>query len=176
MFKKLMLVLGLLVFAGVGAASAQDGKGDVHFGWLSVGTSHVIREGHIFFVGEFSGINSDMGAGAMFDHAATKCPASFDVNFLTQRLTADGHCTTTLTTGDAYYVQWHCEGSLEGGTGAGPYPLGQGGCVGDLTVTGATGALEGMTGGGTFVGYTILFHPDGTGSGYSILNYDFDMP
>lgn len=169
----------LSLFAGVGlasAASAEEINVDAHFGWLSVGVSHTIQEGHILFLGEFSGSATDMGAGTILDGAALKCPAWFDVNFLTGRLEAGGHCVTTLSTGDAFYGSWHCEAEL-GAAGPGGYlPLGPNPCEGGLTVFNGTGALEGITGGNTFQGFTLLFHPDGTGSGYTTLQYSLVLP
>lgn len=172
-----------LAFASVSAglavgstASAEELNVDTYLGWLSVGTVFTIQEGHLFFVGEFSGSVTDMGAGTILDGAALQCPAWFDINYLTGVLSAGGHCVTTLSTGDAFFGSWECEGLL-GASGPGGYlPLGPNACVGGLTVTGATGALEGMTGGNIIEGFTLLFHPDGKGSGYTNLQYNLNLP
>ena len=158
------------------SASAEELNVDTYLGWLSVGTVHTIQEGHLYFVGEFSGSVTDMGAGTILDGAAQRCPAWFDINYLTGVLSAGGHCVITLSTGDAFFGSWECDGLL-GASGPGGYlPLGPNACVGGLTVTGATGALEGMTGGNIFEGFTLLFHPDGKGSGYNNLQYSLNLP
>lgn len=157
-------------------ASAEELKVDAHFGWLSVGMVYTIQEGHLFFLGEFSGSVTDMGAGTVVDGAALQCPAWFDINYLTGVLSAGGHCVTTLRSGDAFFGEWQCSGPL-GESGPGGYmPLGPAPCDGGLTVVGGTGALAGMTGGNTFQGFTLFFHPDGKGSGYTSIQYDLNLP
>lgn len=173
------LLQGVVISAACLAAApsrAETLTVDTNFGWLSVGSSTTISEGHVFWLGEFSGTLSDMGAGTILDHAAVQCPAWFDINFVTGVRTAGGYCVTTLTTGDTYQISFTYEGSLAGATGAGPYPLGPDGGRGVGTVVGATGALAGTTGGNIFEAYTVLFHPDGKGSGYSILRFTLNLP
>lgn len=166
----------IALLSATGPATATELNVDTHFGWLSVGTTFTIQEGHLYFVGEFSGSMTDMGAGSILDGGALQCPAWFDVNYLTGILSAGGHCVTTLSTGDAFFGEWECEGAL-GPSGPGGYlPLGSNACEGGLTVTGATGALEGLTGGNTFQGFTLLFHPDGKGSGYTTLQFRLVVP
>lgn len=162
--------------AAVTSATAEEVNVDARFGWLSVGTLFTIQEGHLYFLGEFSGSVTDMGAGSIVDGAALQCPAWFDINYLTGVLSAGGHCVTTLSSGDAFFGSFECDGQL-GASGPGGYlPLGPNACEGGLTVTGATGALEGVSGGNTFQGFTLFFHPDGKGSGYTDLQYSLDLP
>ena len=181
MRKAIKTILITLASAAMGlavanSASAEELDVDGHFGWLSVGTVFTIQEGHLFFIGEFSGSVTDMGAGTILDRAALQCPAWFDINYLTGVLSAGGHCVTTLSTADTFFGAWECDGLL-GAAGPGGYmPLGPNACEGGLTVTGATGDLEGMTGGNTSQGFTLLFHPDGKGSGYTTLQYSLDLP
>lgn len=171
------LALGLGLLAS-GPADAEEVKAEVNFAWLSVGTSFTISEGHIYWVGEFSGTSSDVAGGnSIFDNSASQCPAWFDIDFPNQKSAAGGYCVTTLASGDTVQISWHCEGSLAGATGQGPFPFGKDNpCNGVSTVVGGTGKLAKATGGNTFLGRTILFHPDGKGSGLSPITWHLVIP
>lgn len=165
------------VVAGQPALSAETHAFTSHFGWLSVGASHQLNEGHIYWVGEFSGSATNMGADAKFDNMAMKCPAWFDVDFPNNRTTAGGYCIATLQSGDSFFISWTCESALDGATGAGAMPFGANRCNGESTIIGGTGALSGVSGRGVLRdGMTILFHPDGKGSGSTVNEWTIALP
>jgi hypothetical protein len=113
----------------------------------------------------------------MFKTVAWQCPGWFDVNFGTQKMSGGGHCVATMTSGDVFYLDWACEGGLAGATGTGPLPFGRdNACSGKGTITGGTGSLQGITGSNELQAVSVLFHPDGKGSGVTENTWRIVLP
>lgn len=172
--------LSLLAFSPLALAVpavAAEATFDSYYGWLSVGTTYNVNEGHAYWLGEFSGTSTSSNAPEAFRTIAWQCPGWFDVDFPNGRLQAGGYCTATVATGDVFYLAWTCGGSLAGATGKGPFPFGaDNACDGSGTITGGTGALSGISGGNALKGFTFLFHPDGKGSGYTMNEWRVTLP
>jgi hypothetical protein len=142
-----------------GAASAEDWKMTGEFGWFGVGKAHQIEEGHIYWVGEFSGtFFNDKGEGSLFHRAGMKCPGFQDLDFNNMKSTAGGYCIITDTDGDQAYLSWSIP---SGDTVRGP---------GTFEYTGGTGKYEEISGSNTFVAATQVNWADGTASGYATFN------
>lgn len=173
----ILLGAGLLTAFGSQRAAAEEHSFESYFGYLSVGTSYTINEGHIYWVGEFSGTATNNGTDPAFNNMALQCPSWFDVDFPNMRTNAGGYCVMTTTSGDALYMSWECGSTLdETAIGVGPVPFGNATCVGGGQVTGGSGELEGITGEFAMDGQIILFHPDGKSSGFSILDWTIETP
>lgn len=164
--KRLVAAVIVAISAMTASAQAEDLKLDTYFGWLSVGTTYTIVEGHVFWVGEFSGTMTDNGAGSILDNAAIQCPAWFDIDFNNNTASAGGYCITT-TAGGGYVISWTCTG--------GP-PFSGIPCDGGSEVIAASGEFEGLTGTTAFQATTVLFHPNGNGSGFSTIQLDLNLP
>lgn len=170
-----MICAAVLAVGGAGYAQAEEVAFSSFFGWQSSGPTYAIGEGHVFSLGEFSGTSTSAEAPESMQTIAWQCPGAFDIDFTTGQATASGFCVATLLSGDAFYLEWTCEEALSG-TGSGPMPLGEAGCIGEGTIVGGTGELAGITGGNSFTAHTVLFHPDGKGSGYTENDWRIAMP
>lgn len=153
----MLLAAALTTSAQAAEFKAKSGV----FAWLSVGTVYALEEGHILWIGEFSGTSLDNGAGTFLDHAGVQCPGYLDVLASAGTAKGAGSCIWTLTSGDKVFASWQCEGGA---------PMSGKACDGPLTVTGGTGKMAGIAGSWNFHAYTVAFHPDGKGSGYSDLD------
>ncbi len=157
------LAIGAVFGLGVAIATsswAEEMKPTGEFGWFGVGTAHVIEEGHVYWVGEFSGtFFADDGDASPMHRAAVKCPAFNDLDFNKNESGAGGYCIVTDGDGDIAYLSWQI-------------PWSEGTVTGDGTFewTGGTGKYDGITGTNTFTGVTTVNHADGTASGYAIWN------
>jgi hypothetical protein len=154
LFLIIVLSAGLIVSGGI---RAEEAKPIGNFGWLGVGKVFQLEKGHIYWVGEFSGgFTSDKGKGP-FDGTGWKCPASNDLDFNNKKNKAMGYCIISDPGGDLAYISWQCQGDTQI-------------CNGTFDFTGGTGKYQGISGGNTFVGHTQVNWPDGTASGYSVIN------
>lgn len=82
------LRLGVVIAASIcaGGAYAEDLKLRESFGWMAVGKAFSLEQGHVYWVGEFTGtFFNDEGPGGPVDRAGVKCPAWNDLNFVTKR-------------------------------------------------------------------------------------------
>jgi hypothetical protein len=60
------------------------------------------REGHVYFVGEFSGtFFNDKGKDSLFDKAGVKCPAFNDLDLNNKKGKAGGYWTISDATGSS---------------------------------------------------------------------------
>jgi len=159
-----VLVAGALVAAPAMSAGFQ---GPGYFGWLSIGTTYPLEDGHLLWLGQFSGVNGNSGAGAILENASVQCPGYLDIDAKTGTAKGEGYCVYITPSGDKAYSTWHCEGGA---------PMSGKPCVGGAEFSGGTGKLEGLSGKSTFDANTVAFHPDGTGSGYTTITYDLTLP
>ncbi len=156
-----VVALGLATGASAtesGGAEAAKWKAEGEFGWLGTGKAYQIEEGHIYWVGEFTGtFFNDKGKGSLFHRAGVKCPAYNDLDFNNKTSSASGYCIITDTDGDQAYLNW---------SGAGDTVVANG----TFKYTGGTGKYEGSKGSNTFVGVTQVNWQDGTSTGYATWN------
>lgn len=155
--------------AGTFAAPAMsaDYQGPGYFGWLSVGTTYPLEDGHLLWLGQFSGINGNSGADAILENASVQCPGYLDIDAKTGTAKGAGYCVYITPAGDKAFSTWHCEGGA---------PMSGKPCAGGAEFSGGTGKLEGLSGTSRFDGNTVAFHPDGTGSGYTTITFDLTLP
>jgi hypothetical protein len=151
------LSAGLIMSGGTRAEEGLVGQ----LGFFGVGKAYEIEKGHFFWVGEFSGtFFSDKGEKGVFDHAGVKCPAWDDSDVNNKKDKAGGYCTFTDLSGDQAYMTWQDGGSTEvGARNPGTY-----------TWTGGTGKYKEIKGNGVYFAVTSVNWPDGTASGYSVMN------
>lgn len=157
---KILAQLAMLSAAAMlaGSAHADDMKLVGNFGWLGVGKAYTLEQGHIYWVGEFTGtFFNDKGSGSPLDRAGVKCPAWQELNFVTKKGVAAGMCIMNDAAGDQVFLSWKCEG-VPGGP-----------CKGTFDVTSGTGKYKGASGSNTFAGVTVSWK-DGTATGYSTWN------
>lgn len=142
----------------VGSAQAEEMKLVGSFGWTAIGKVYPMGQGHIYWVGEFTGtFFNEKGAGSPLDRAGVKCPAWQDLNFADKKGMAAGMCIMNDANGDQVYLKWQCEG-----------PAG-GQCKGPFEYTGGSGKYKGASGASSFTGVTVNWK-DGTATGYSDWN------
>jgi hypothetical protein len=160
-------------------ALATEHSFEAYFGWVLTGVNYTIDPGHLVTLGEFSGTSTSSGADVPkgLETIAWQCPGTFDVDFPNNKVTGSGYCTATAISGDAFYFKWNCTGGLDGATGKGALPFGKGNsCNGGGTITGGTGALKGLKGKDELMGFTLLVHPDGKASGYTLNKWTVELP
>lgn len=140
------------------SAHAEDWKIVGSFGWTGIGKAYQLEQGHLYWVGEFTGtFFNDKGAGSPLDRAGVKCPAWNDLDFNTKQGTAEGRCIMNDASGDQAYLTWKCAGETGGM------------CKGTFDYTGGTGKYKGIGGSYTFSGMTMNWK-DGTATGFSLWN------
>ncbi|MCH7553011.1 MAG: hypothetical protein IIC82_03315 [Chloroflexi bacterium] len=149
-----------LVFVLGGTAQAQlakSGKFTGHFGFYSVGQIFEIEEGHLFWVGEFTGtFFNDAGSGVMHQ-ASTKCPSSNDIYGGVGH--AQGYCIVTDSDGDKAFLSWNCEG-----------PAGKQ-CDGTFDWTAGTGKYTGIQGKNTFQATFVT-----ASEGFALWQVNYKLP
>ncbi len=130
-------VVVLLLGTSAEAQPAKQGKYRGTFGNWGVGTVHELEKGHVFFVGEFSGVFFNDVANGFIDKTSVSCPGVNDlVNGVS--LANSGYCIVTDKDGDKAYLVWK-------GKGTGPNVGG-----GDFQWTGGTGKYAGIKGNNTY--------------------------
>lgn len=163
---KYALICGAAAMAFGTASPAAEIKSDGVFGWLSVGTTFQIEEGHLFWVGQFSGIGTDVGEATVFDKIAVQCPGTLDITLADGSAHGAGYCIWTAANGDKMFGSWQCAGGA---------PMSGKACDGTTTIISGTGMFAGATGTSTFQGFTVAFQQDGNGSGYSLTHSDYTL-
>lgn len=155
------IALAACLAAGAPKAIAEDLKLVGSFGWVGIGKVYPLEQGHLFWVGEFTGtFFNDKGKGSPFDRAGVKCPGYQDIDFNKKHGVAAGSCIMNDLNGDQAYLSWKCEGDAVSFS-----------CKGTNQYTGGTGKYKGVSGAGTFSGTTVNWK-DGTATGFSIFNRD----
>lgn len=152
------------VIAGMAAATfglpaaAQDWKVTGEYGWLGVGKAYQIEEGHLYWVGDFSGtFFNDKGEGSLLHRVGLKCPAYNDIDLNKKKNKVGGYCVIIDPDGDQAYLTFDGEGDTVRLSGTFEY-------------TGGTGKYQGISGGNTWFGVTQVNWKDGTATGYSTWN------
>lgn len=139
-------------------AHAEDWIPTGDFGWLGVGKAYQLEKGHVYWVGEFSGIFiNDKGSESLFDHAGVRCPGSYDLDFARKQGRASGSCIIADPGGDQAYLTWVCDGDTVD-------------CRGTYEYTGGGGKYQAINGKGTFHAATRVNWPDGMASGHATWN------
>ena len=145
------LILVLVVGVTAQAQMPKQGKYRGMFSAWSAGTTHEIEQGHVFFVGAFSGVFFNDVANGFIDKSAVTCPGVFDiVNELA--IANHGYCTLTDKDGDKAFLIWKGQDTSPNVGG------------GDFQWTGGTGKYSGIKGNNTYQ-YTGI----GTTPAYSIV-------
>jgi len=107
------------------ATAALDGSGEVQ----QVATAQLMIQA------SYTGIVYFDEKQSPLDGAVVRCPATATVDTRSKQSSVSGYCTFTTQDGSEAYSQWKCSGN-------------KGSCEGELTITGGTGKLAGITGGG----------------------------
>ena len=155
--KLLPCVVSVTMGLVCGTAKAQDVKPAGIFGWLGVGKAFEIEKGHLYWVGEFSGLFTSDGGAGVLHLSGWKCPGATDTDNNSKKNKGTGYCVFSDPNGDQAYARWQCEGDV---------PV----CAGTFDFTGGTGKYSGISGHNSFTGHTQVMWPDGTLSGYSSIN------
>jgi hypothetical protein len=158
-------VTALVLTAGSTAAEEIVVEGGV-FGFAGMGEVFTLAEDHFYWVGKLTGTETNPGAG-LFEHVATQCPGWLDIDVAAGMQRGAGYCTNILPSGDTFVNTWSCEGTIEPNVCNGPHEVVEGS---------GTGALEGLTGTGTFEGTADVPHADGITSSYTVINWTFTLP
>jgi hypothetical protein len=146
------------------AEPAKSGEYKGLFGWLTIGKTYTIKEGHALFVGEFSGtFFNDSGEGTFLHKSAVACPGSYEFNFDDKRGIASGFCIVTDRDGDKAFLQWNCQGDTVE-------------CPGTFTWIGGTGKYTGLSGKNKFNGVLVGSGEHGNSMGYSYWEGNWKLP
>ena len=138
-----MAILVAVAMGLSGVASAEEGTVKAVASWEGRGQIFQIEPTKAIFMGAFSGIMYvETGSGAL-DALLMLCPGSQEIDLDDYTTLADGYCTFEHPSGDRVFAKWHCAGEV-------------GACMGNMTLTGGTGAYEGITGGGEMSVRTVL--------------------
>ena len=149
-----VVVVALLVGTSAEAQLAKQGKYRGTFGYWAVGTVHELEKGHIFWVGDFSGVFFDDVANGFIDKTSVSCAGVND--FLDGvSIAGHGYCVVTDKDGDKAYF-----GFKGKGTG------------GDFQWTSGTGKYTGIRGNNTYRFTGIGDTP----RGYAVWEGDWQLP
>ena len=91
-----------------------------------------------WLLGSFSGVMFVEDAQGALDAGQIVCPGTVELDLRSGKQKAEGRCVITGSKGDRVYARWACEGVHTVG------------CKGKFTLTGGTGAAQGITGEGDF--------------------------
>jgi hypothetical protein len=143
MIKKFFMALVLLGLTAAGNAVAPNGaraetQETIHaiVAWTGNGKSYEVGADHAVFVGALEGplyVQTDKG---WVPAGTATCPMIVDVDTTSAAQTAQGRCIVENPDGDMMFAEVTCRGVYRVG------------CDGTMTLTGGTGAFEGITGGG----------------------------
>ncbi len=131
------LVFVLVVGVTAEAQLPKQGKYRGMFGVQGSGTAHEIEKGHIFFVGDFSGVFFNEVAGGFIDKTSVTCPGVNDI-VSGVSIGNHGYCVVTDKDGDKAFIVWKGKGT-EPNVGGG-----------DAQWIGGTGKFAGVKGGHTY--------------------------
>jgi hypothetical protein len=132
-----VLALVLVVGATADAQLSKHGHWRGMFGARTTGTTYQIEKGHIFFVGDISGVFFNDVANGFLDKSSVDCPGVIDiVNGLS--IANHGYCIVTDKDGDKVFYVWK-------GKDTSPTVGG-----GTFQFTGGTGKYSGIKGPGTY--------------------------
>ncbi|MDX1433552.1 MAG: hypothetical protein R3286_14005 [Gammaproteobacteria bacterium] len=126
-----------------GAAHAQEGTAKALASWEGQGQIFQIEPTKAIFMGAFNGILYVETGDEALDALLMLCPGSQEISLDDYTTIASGYCTFEHASGDRVFAKWHCAGEV-------------GACNGNMTLTGGTGAFEGITGGGEMSVRTVL--------------------
>ena len=130
-------LFGLVAAVAPGDARAEtQEKIDAIVAWTGNGTSYEVGSERAVFVGALTGpvyVQTDKG---WVPSGIATCPMMIDVVTASAEQVAQGRCTLENPDGDMIYAEVTCRGIYRVG------------CDGTMTLTGGTGAFEGITGSG----------------------------
>jgi hypothetical protein len=118
------------------ANAATDQTVSVIVAWAGNGRTFETGENAAVFVGALTGpvfVETEQG---LVPSGAATCPVMVEIDLATAIQTAQGHCLIENPDGDRIYANVNCSGVFRIG------------CDGTITLTGGTGAFEGVTGSG----------------------------
>ncbi len=143
MSKKFFMALALIGLTAAGGLVASNSaraetQETIHaiVAWTGNGKSYEVGTDHAVFVGALEGpvyVQTDKG---WVPAGTATCPMIVDVNTASAAQSAQGRCIVENPDGDMIYAEVTCRGVYRVG------------CDGTMTLTGGSGAFEGITGGG----------------------------
>lgn len=138
MVKSIVAALALLVasVAAVDARAETQEKIDAIVAWTGNGTSYEVGSERAVFVGALSGPVYVQTEKGWVPSGTATCPMMIDVVTASAEQTAQGRCTIENPDGDMIYAEVTCRGVYRVG------------CDGTMTLTGGSGAFEGISGSG----------------------------
>jgi hypothetical protein len=111
--------------------------------WQAKGEVFQIGPDTLLLLGTFEGIMYiERGEGSL-DAAIFTCPATTRIRQFKDTLSSSGWCTLTSEDGDLAFAEFDCAGPRDA-------------CRGDFRLTGGSGALTGIEGGGEMIVRTAL--------------------
>lgn len=132
-----LALFGLVAAIAPGDARAEtQEKIDAIVAWTGNGTSYEVGSERAVFVGALTGpvyVQTDKG---WVPSGTATCPMMIDVVTASAEQAAQGRCTIENPDGDMIYAEVTCRGIYRVG------------CDGTMTLTGGTGAFEGISGTG----------------------------
>lgn len=127
------------LLARTAPAAAEEGTVNAVSAWQGQGRFYRVAKEQAFFVGAFSGMLFVETRQGDLDAAKLLCPATMELDVRSGAQSAEGRCVITTRGGDQVFGRFRCAGSYGGG------------CAGRFELTGGTGKLERITGGGDFL-------------------------
>lgn len=135
-----LFVVLMIGFGGTEPGSAAEQRSvDAFAAWQGRGQVYQTGPDAATFVGAFSGrFYLESGQGPL-DASYLTCPGIIEINLKDGSQTGQGRCTITAEDGARVFAQWRCSGRHLAG------------CDGEFTLTGGSGRLTGIKGGGPMV-------------------------
>jgi hypothetical protein len=108
----------------------------------ATGTFVRTSEKTAFFAGSLNGtfgVKEPKGPAGPLEGAAVSCAGVFHIDLSNEFQEGEGRCSLTARNGDQVFADWECGGEKEKG------------CKGSFEISGGTGGLQGIDGGGDFL-------------------------
>jgi hypothetical protein len=139
------IVLSMLVIIGSAlSAKAEERTIQASAPWEGRVRVYVTGPRQGFALGSFGGRLAVQGEPSALDGAQLTCPAAIEADYTTNTQRGEGRCVITAVSGDRLFARWTCAGEPDKG------------CAGRFTLTGGTGAYQGVTGEGDFALRLVL--------------------
>jgi hypothetical protein len=131
-----LLAATLVVAASTSPASAEEGTVEAFSSWEATGHIYPTGVEESTFVGVMSGILYVRNTDNVIEAGLIMCPGTVTINTTDGTQHGTAKCVIVTPESDRVFGSFECDGAY------------QAGCEGEFTLTGGTGSMQGITGGG----------------------------
>lgn len=129
--KVMVMVMAIVMLAAT--SQADEKELNILAPWEAAGQIFKVGPDTVQFIGTFQGIMYIEDGSDVLDAALLVCPATQEINMVSNQTVAKGRCMITESSGNIVYADFTCKGRL-------------GSCEGDFKLTGGEGPYKGIQG------------------------------